>query len=85
MRKVCHKLFQDLKLENAEIIRVVGGIGTTTSNSSDTNLTNGSGHDIAYDSKDSDGKVFDVNIALTGRGDKDKPESNKLQNYTIQG
>lgn len=81
MRKISHKLFQDLKLENAEIIKVIGGSGTYTTVSTDTNVSNGS-YDIGFESC-IDG-LSDISIVNTGTSDKDKPVTTKLNN-SIQG
>ncbi len=84
MKSLKNKLFEDLKLENTEIIKVIGGIGTATSVGEDTNVSNGDGYDIAFDTYNSSGKKTGIDTNFTGPTDKDKPETCKLQNYSIQ-
>ena len=84
MIRISNKLFQNLKLKNSEITKIVGGIGTTTSQSTDTNIANGAGHDVAYDSHDNSGQVNDVNVAVTTTH-MDKPATIGLQTQSVQG
>lgn len=84
MKKISNKLFQDLKLENSEIVKVVGGIGTSTSTGEDTGLSNGQ-YDISFQTLDSTGANSAIDYTPTGNTEKDKPGTCKLQNYFIQG
>ena len=85
MKKINNELFQDLKLKNSEIVTIVGGAGTTTGVSSDTNMSNGAGYDIAFDTLDSKGGSTGVDTSETGKTDKDKAGTCKLENFFIQG
>ena len=46
-----NKLFQDLKLENTEIVKVIGGLLAHTENGSDTDPIGG-GYDVLFFTKD---------------------------------
>lgn len=75
MKKLSNKLFQDLKLENSTIVKVIGGRSMNTSVGSDTN-SSGGGYDISYDTLNSSGQSTGVDSTLTsppGAGTLDKP------------
>jgi hypothetical protein len=78
MKKISNKLFQDLILENSAIVTIIGGAGTTTNVGSDTNMSNGAGYDIAFDTLDSKGGNTGIDTDFTGATEKDKPGPCKL-------
>lgn len=84
MKKINNKLFQDLKLENTEIIRVIGGTSTITSTGSDTNLSNGAGYDISFDTLDRKGNSTGLDHEPTGTSDADKGGACGLQSQVIK-
>ena len=51
MKKMSNKLFQDLKLENTEIVKVIGGLLAHTENGSDTDPIGG-GYDVLFFTKE---------------------------------
>lgn len=83
MKKIDNMLFQDLKLENSEIVKIIGGIGTITSTGADTNVTNGGGYDISFDTLDSKGNSTGIDTSPTGPSDLDKGGTCKLQSQII--
>ena len=73
MKKIKSKLFQELKLENSSILKVIGGKAITTTVGSDTN-SSGGGYDISFATYNSSGTFTGTDSYLTSpEGDFDKP------------
>ena len=56
MEKLKSKLFEDLKLKNAEVVKVIGGKSAYTEKGSDTSISSG-GYDIVYNTHHQGGTV----------------------------
>lgn len=83
MKKINNKLFQDLKLENSEIVKVLGGTSTITTVGSDTNVSNGGGYDISFDTLDIKGASTGIDTSPTGPSNEDKGGTCGLQSQII--
>jgi hypothetical protein len=74
MKKLDKKLFQEFKLENSEILKVIGGKAYNTSVGQDTNVSNGGGYDVNFETLNSSGvPIGDDPVLTSPAGDKDKP------------
>ncbi len=73
MKNKKNKLFQELKLENSSIVKVIGGLTVTTDKGSDTNNVGG-GYDIRFDTYNDKGQSTGSDTYTTSpSGTTDKP------------
>lgn len=73
MKKFSKKLFQEFKLENSEILKIVGGLAYLTSVGQDTNVSGG-GYDVNFETLNRTGiPIGDDPVMTSPSGDKDKP------------
>lgn len=71
MKKIKSKLFEEFKIENNKIVKVIGGISATTTPSNDT-IVQGGSYDLAFETCIY-GETEDISSVNTGTTDLDKP------------
>ena len=75
MKSLKNKLFEDLKLKNSEIVTIVGGTSTFTTNGDDTNSVGG-GYDKLFNTcSDGTEQIDSTRTDLTDKSTTDKPLS----------
>lgn len=83
MKSLKNKLFDDLKLKNAEIVTIVGGSSTYTLNGQDTDPVGG-GYDKLYNTCNGGVETLDsTQTDLTDKTTIDKPLPPKTKTISI--
>lgn len=78
MKSLKNKLFEDLKLQNSEIVNIIGGSGTYTTAADDTNSVGG-GYDKLFSTCENNVEVIDnTRTDLTDKTTTDKPVTKTL-------